>query len=67
MKTKLKVTGMHCKSCEVLIKDSLEELPGIQSVNVDHKKGFVEVLFDQSKVSIDLIKKVIVKEGYKID
>ena len=33
------VTGMHCKSCEMLIKDEIEGIPGVETVAVDHKTG----------------------------
>ena len=64
MKLTLKIKGMHCKSCEILIQDSLEEL-GVKS-KADHKKGAVEVEFDNNKISQDKIKQAIEKEGYKI-
>ncbi|MBI2665872.1 heavy-metal-associated domain-containing protein [Candidatus Woesearchaeota archaeon] len=61
--TILTVKGMHCKSCEVLIKDALEEL-GVNSCSVDHKKGTVAVNFDEKKVSLEQIKHIIKNEGY---
>ena len=66
MNIKIAVKGMHCKSCEVLIKDSLQELEGVKEVNVDHKKGYVEVSFDEKRISMDVIKTAIMKEGYKV-
>ncbi len=39
MELLFKITGMHCGSCETLISESLKELPGVQSVNVDYAKG----------------------------
>jgi copper chaperone CopZ len=34
MKTTITVNGMHCKSCELLIKDSLQELSGMNAITV---------------------------------
>lgn len=65
MKQKIRVKGMHCKSCETLIADSLEEM-GVKA-KADHKKGEVEVTYDESKVSINSIKTAIAKEGYKVE
>lgn len=31
---KVKITGMHCDSCPILIKTTLEEMAGISSVNI---------------------------------
>ena len=64
MKKSLKVKGMHCKSCEILISDALQDI-GVKS-KVDSKKGAAEVEFDENKISIDKIKDVIKKEGYEV-
>ena len=34
---------MHCKSCEMLIKDELGEIPGVKTVEPDHKTGTVKI------------------------
>ncbi len=68
MKTiKLNVKGMHCKSCEMLVQDDLEELNGIKKIEVSHAKGFVNVEFDESKINIDKIKDIIEKRDYKVN
>ncbi|MBT3324286.1 heavy-metal-associated domain-containing protein [archaeon] len=65
MKTeKFKVGGMHCKSCEMLIKDSLEEL-GVKDISFE--KEIITITFDETKISLEDIKKVIGKEGYKAE
>ena len=57
MKTeKFKVGGMHCKSCEMLIKDSLEEL-GVKDISFE--KEIITITFDETKISLEDIKKVI--------
>ena len=65
-KLKLNVKGMHCGSCEMLIKDSLEETEGIEKVEVSHKSGEVNIDFDESKVNEHKIKEIIKNEGYKV-
>ena len=66
MKTTIKINGMHCHSCEMLIGDALEDI-GVKN-SVDSKKGLAVVEFDESKVTIDQIKKVIQDEGeYKVE
>ncbi len=60
----LYVEGMHCKSCEMIVKDVLEEI-GVES-KVSHENGTVEVTFDDEKVSLDEIKKAIKGEGYEV-
>lgn len=64
-KIKLKIKGMHCPSCEMLIKDALEEI-GVKNSKIDSKTGEAEIEFDDKKLTLEKIKKTIEKEGYKI-
>ena len=64
MEKNIKVKGMHCNSCELLIKDSLNDL-GVKAY-VNYKKGVVLVSFDPEKVSIEKIYKSIEENGYKV-
>lgn len=63
----LKVKGMHCKSCEMLIKDSVSELDGVKNVDASSIKSIVNVEFDESKVKESSIKQAIENEGYKVN
>ncbi len=64
MRMVLDVRGMHCKSCEMLIKDVLEEI-GIKS-DVSHEMGTVTVVFDENKITKDQIREAIANEGYEV-
>ena len=64
MEKKIKVKGMHCSSCEFLIKDSLNDL-GVKS-NANHKKGEDTIEFDPKKVAIKKVYKAIEDNGYKV-
>ncbi len=66
-KINLKVKGMHCPSCSILIKDELENLKGVESVKVSYEKGKVSVVFDKLKISQKQIKGSILKEGYRVN
>ncbi|MFH1641781.1 MAG: heavy metal-associated domain-containing protein [Nanoarchaeota archaeon] len=61
---KINVNGMHCKSCEMLIKDALEDQEGVKKVYVSHNN--VTVTFDEKIVGIDQLKSIIKKEGYEV-
>ncbi len=63
MESSLNVEGMHCKSCELLIEDSLKEI-GVEKVFFE--SGKVKVFFDENKIGINQIKKAIRNEGYKV-
>lgn len=65
MNKKFKVTGMHCKSCEILIREGLEEL-GVKVKEISHKDGIVNVEFDEKKIDESKIRNAILNEGYKV-
>ncbi len=65
MEKTLKVTGMHCRSCEILLSDVISEIQGVSKVAVDHKKSTVAIQYDGESV-VGLAVKAIEKEGYKV-
>lgn len=65
-KAKIGIEGMHCRSCETLIKDSLEETDGVSKAEVSHRKGIAIVEYDERKLGLDQIKAIISREGYKV-
>ncbi len=65
MKADIKVTGMHCRSCEILIADALLEAEGVKKVEASHAKGSVAVEFDEKMIDIVWIKKIIKEQGYE--
>ena len=66
MNIKIKTTGMHCPSCEMLVQDSLEDEHGISKAEADYKSGVININFDDAKINIQSIKQIIKKEGYEI-
>ena len=65
MEKTIKVSGMHCRSCEVLLEDSISEIKGAKVLSADHKKGEIKIsLEDESLMS--QIRKIVEKEGYKV-
>ena len=64
-KINLTIKGMHCPSCETLIKDSLEETDGVKHVDISAQKGSATVEFDEKKITKEKIIFVIKKEGYE--
>ena len=65
MEKTIKVKGMHCKSCEMLLKDSLSEISGVDVLSVDSRKGEVAVKYAEGK-TLDSIHETIKKEGYRV-
>ncbi len=66
MKTiKIKSKGMHCKSCEMLVNDALEETNGVIKSMADSKTNVITVTFDETKTTPEELVKIVKKEGYK--
>ncbi len=63
-KKKLKIEGMHCTSCAMVIDMDLEDLEGIKSAKTSYAKAETEVEFDFEKVSLEKIMENIKKSGY---
>jgi sulfite exporter TauE/SafE/copper chaperone CopZ len=38
-KTRIDIKGMHCKSCEIVVKEELEKVKGISDVSVSYRSG----------------------------
>ncbi len=60
------VSGMHCRSCEILVEDSLSEIKNVEKSTVDHKQGTVEIQYDEKKPNVNEIEKAIKSAGYAI-
>ena len=63
-KMAFKVSGMHCASCEKILKMEIGELAGVKAVKADAVKGIVEVEGD--KFDAAAVKKAISESGYKV-
>lgn len=64
-KVTLKLKGMHCTSCSVLIDTVLEELPGVKYAKTSYADQKVEVEFDPMKANIPQFISAIKEEGYE--
>ncbi|MBZ5751140.1 MULTISPECIES: copper chaperone CopZ [Metabacillus] len=63
----LSVQGMSCGHCVNAIEGSVGQVDGVNQVNVKLDSAQVEVLFNESQVSIDKIKETIEDQGYEIE
>jgi copper chaperone CopZ len=63
-KITLKVKGMHCKSCEMLLSGIFED-NGVKA-EVSLKEGRVNVEFDSGKMTVAGIKSIIKNAGYQV-
>lgn len=60
----LSIAGMHCASCEQLLTEEVQELPGIGEVAFSYPKGWGKVEFDDSAVTPDDLVAAVARAGY---
>ena len=64
MKAEFHIEGMHCDSCAVDIKETLEETAGVHSADVTFKRKTAIVDFDEDTMQQATIVKKIQDLGY---
>jgi copper chaperone len=62
--TTIMIDGMSCMHCVMRVKKALENLAGINNLNVE--VGKATVMFDDTKTSQKDIEAAIAKAGYKV-
>lgn len=65
VKKKLKIEGMHCSSCALLIDMDLEDLEGVKSAETSYAKSETKVEYDEGKVDLRKILHIIKEAGYQ--
>lgn len=62
----LEFDGMHCVSCEALIKSEVSKIVGVNEIHADYatQKGYV--VYDKSRADINRILKAIKAKGYSV-
>lgn len=60
----LKTSGMHCRSCSMLVDMTVGELDGVSDVRTDHATGDTVVTFDADVIGVDAIVEAIRSAGY---
>ncbi len=64
-KMTIKTKGMHCVSCEHIIKETILDIDGVKNAKVNYVTEKVTVEFDPEKTNIKNIMKAIKKVGYE--
>lgn len=62
----LKVKGMHCASCSTLIDKLIGREPGVISIKTNYGAEKTAVEFDETKITLPKIDKLINKLGYDL-
>jgi Cu+-exporting ATPase len=61
----IKTKGMHCVSCERIIKNAVLNLNGVKNAKIDYTTEKAIIEFDPSQTDIKTIMKAIKKVGYE--
>lgn len=64
MKQQFTINGMHCDHCVAKVETAVKDLPGIEKVKINLKKGSGKVKFDESAVSAEQITAAITAAGF---
>ena len=60
------ISGMHCRSCEILVEDKLSEIPEVERAVLNYKKGSAEIHYGSQKPNMHEIETAIREVGYAI-
>lgn len=66
MQTTLHVTGMTCGHCKASVVGALNELEGVENVEVNLSNGEVEVTYDETKTTLEQMKETVEEQGYDV-
>jgi copper chaperone CopZ len=65
-KVMLPIQGMHCRSCEILLEDTISKVPGVTKVSVHHKKGNAEVYYETKQPDSAALEQAVRDAGYSV-
>ncbi|MGD8200538.1 heavy-metal-associated domain-containing protein [Ornithinimicrobium sp. W1679] len=63
-RTTLRAEGFSCPSCVTKIEKQVGRLAGVESVKVHFASARIEVVHDQTRVSVDDLVTAVAKAGY---
>ncbi|MCL4397743.1 sulfite exporter TauE/SafE family protein [Patescibacteria group bacterium] len=64
-KTTIEISGMHCRSCEILIEEKLRQVPGISKVAVSQHKGIAHI-FHEETLDLVRVEEAVTAAGYRL-
>lgn len=62
--TRLNTTGMHCRSCSMMVDMTVGEIEGVSDVRTDHANGETIVTYDDAQTNLEAIISAIRGAGY---
>ncbi len=64
-KVELKIHGMHCASCEVMVECKFKKIEGIEKVDVNYTTGKATIYFNQAP-ELKQLQNAIREDGYTV-
>ena len=64
-KEKFDVLGMTCAACQAHVDKAVRKLDGVNEVNVNLLRNTMDVIYDESKLTINDIVKAVSSSGYE--
>ena len=62
----LKVKGMHCASCSVLIDKLIGKQPGVRAIKTNYGAEKTSIEFDETKITLEKVDEFLHKLGYDL-
>lgn len=60
------ISGMHCRSCEILIERKLRRVAGIHEVHINHKNGEATIAYTSDALDMQAVEQAIKLAGYSL-
>ncbi len=60
------VTGMTCGGCENAVVRVLTQTPGVERASASHREARVDVVYEPTTVSPDVLRRRITELGYTV-
>lgn len=65
-KKRFQIRGMHCVGCAMTIDGALEDVPGVKSATTNYARQVVDVVYDDSQVTEELMVGAVEDAGYTV-
>lgn len=65
-KVLLKIEGMTCGHCVMRVEKTLNDLDGVKRARVSLKKNQAELIYDDTKTTVEFMKNAVIEAGYSI-
>lgn len=61
-----RIGGMTCEACARHVEHDVQQLPGVQSVQVSYERGTAQVRFNAAVTSVAQVEQAIIGTGYSV-